>query len=249
MDTLYNCNLVNLHIILHYSNYFSEWEKPREWTDFERQRSAALKSSQDRRSISQKQHPGLTRDRSIRDLDYDDTDSRGSRGRNDVDSDPRMQGRDQNDMDISSSHDTTPTSDESQRHHHHHHHRQQQQQESHHPYDPYDQDKTPPPQQDHTHADGTPSPPGGHHQTVTPTQNESNENTTNNTVGNLIMNSSLVASSPLTALKPQVPALTSSLARFYKESLIGEFTIGISYSLFYKFICGFFFGKSKMALT
>ena len=39
-----------------------------------------------------------------------------------------------------------------------------------------------------------------------------------------MMNSGLVASSPLTALKPQVPALTTSLARFYKESLIGHVT-------------------------
>ena len=210
---------------------FTEWEKPREWIDFERQRSATMKSSQDRRSMSQKSHL-LSRDRSMRDLDYDDTDSRGSRARSDQDLDPRLHSRDhQQDMDISSSHDTTPTSDESHRHNHHHHHHhhnhhqrhQQQQHESHHhfssSYD--DQDKTPP-AQDHPSADGTPSPPGG--QTLaTPTQNESNE-PTNTAVGNIMMNSGLVASSPLTALKPQVPALTTSLARFYKESLIGHVT-------------------------
>ena len=214
-----------------YKNYFTEWEKPREWVDFERQRSAALKSSQDRRSLSsQKQggggHP-LSRDRSIRggggDQDYDDADSRGSR--RDLDSgDPRMQIREQADMDISSSHDTTPTSDESQRHNQRQHQQQQQQHESHHYYD--DQDKTPPPQQDHSNADGTPSPIGGH--TLTPTQNESNDNpNANNTVaGNLSMINSagLVTSSPLTALKPQVPALTSSLFKFYKEPLIAHVT-------------------------
>jgi len=219
----------------------SQWEKPREWVDFERQRSAALKSSQDRRSLSSQKQGGsghlLSRERSIRgggggDLDYDDADSRGSR--RDLDSgDPRMQSREQADMDISSSHDTTPTSDESQRHNqrqhlqHHHHQQQQQQQqhESHHYYN--DQDKTPPPQQDHSNADGTPSPIGGH--TLTPTQNESNENhpNVNNTVAsNLIGISSagLVTSSPLTALKPQVPALTSSLFKFYKEPLIAHVT-------------------------
>ena len=214
--------------------FLAEWEKPREWVDFERQRSATMKSSQDRRSMSQKSHL-LSRDRSMRDLDYDDTDSRGSRARSDQDIDPRLHSRDhQQDMDISSSHDTTPTSDESQRHnhhhnHHHHHHQhqrhQQQQHESHHShhfsssYD--DQDKTPP-AQDHPSADGTPSPPG--RQTLaTPTHNEPNEQT-NTAVGNIMMNSGLVASSPLTALKPQVPALTTSLARFYKESLIGHVT-------------------------
>lgn len=191
----------------------SQWEKPREWVDFERQRTAALKSSQERRSMSQKSHL-LSRDRSMRDLDYDD------RGRSDQDLDPRLHSRDQQDMDISSSHDTTPTSDESQRHNHHQRHQQQQQESHHHYYD--DQDKTPPPAQDHPSADGTPSPPGG--QTLTPTQNEANEQPTNTAVGNLMMNSGLVASSPLTALKPQVPALTSSLARFYKESLIGHVT-------------------------
>ena len=222
-----------------YENYFTEWEKPREWVDFERQRSAALKSSQDRRSLSSQKQGGsghlLSRERSIRgggggDLDYDDADSRGSR--RDLDSgDPRMQSREQADMDISSSHDTTPTSDESQRHNqrqhlqHHHHQQQQQQHESHHYYN--DQDKTPPPQQDHSNADGTPSPIGGH--TLTPTQNESNENhpNVNNTVAsNLIGISSagLVTSSPLTALKPQVPALTSSLFKFYKEPLIAHVT-------------------------
>ena len=215
-----------------YYNLLLEWEKPREWVDFERQRSAALKSSQDRRSLSS-QKPGggghpLSRERSIRgggggDLDYDDADSRGSR--RDLDSgDPRMQIREQADMDISSSHDTTPTSDESQRHNQRQHQQQQQQQhESHHYYD--DQDKTPPPQQDHSNADGTPSPIGGH--TLTPTQNESNENPNiNNTVaGNLMINSAgLVTSSPLTALKPQVPALTSSLFKFYKEPLIAHVT-------------------------
>merc|ERR1719210_442331 len=83
----------------------------------------------------------------------------------------------------------------------------------------------PPAQQDHSNADGTPSPIGGH--TLTPTQNESNENhpNVNNTVAsNLIGISSagLVTSSPLTALKPQVPALTSSLFKFYKEPLIAH---------------------------
>ena len=215
-----------------YYNLLLEWEKPREWVDFERQRSAALKSSQDRRSLSSQKQGGsghlLSRERSIRgggggDLDYDDADSRGSR--RDLDSgDPRMQSREQADMDISSSHDTTPTSDESQRHNQRQHQQQQQQQhESHHYYD--DQDKTPPPQQDHSNADGTPSPIGGH--TLTPTQNESNENPNiNNTVaGNLMINSAgLVTSSPLTALKPQVPALTSSLFKFYKEPLIAHVT-------------------------
>ena len=36
--------------------------------------------------------------------------------------------------------------------------------------------------------------------------------------------SNLVSSSPLVALKPQIPELTKSLARFYKESLIGHVT-------------------------
>lgn len=36
--------------------------------------------------------------------------------------------------------------------------------------------------------------------------------------------SNLVSNSPLIALKPQIPALTPSLARFCKESLIGHVT-------------------------
>merc|ERR1712083_987021 len=85
------------------------------------------------------------------------------------------------------------------------------------------QDKTPPlQQQQHSHHqhqqqdNGTPSPVGG-----PPTPNT--ENSVNNLVSNSAV-SNLVSSSPLVALKPQIPELTKSLARFYKESLIGHVT-------------------------
>merc|ERR1712083_29282 len=85
------------------------------------------------------------------------------------------------------------------------------------------QDKTPPlQQQQHSHHqhqqqdNGTPSPVGG-----PPTPNS--ENSVNNLVSNSSV-SNLMGSSPLVALKPQIPELTKSLARFYKESLIGHVT-------------------------
>ena len=67
----------------------SEWEKPRDWLEFERQRSNAMSNNKmppmlDRRSSSQKQVPMNVRDRSMRgggnDMEYEDIDSRGSGG-------------------------------------------------------------------------------------------------------------------------------------------------------------------------
>lgn len=93
-------------------------------------------------------------------------------------------------MEISSSHDTTPTSDES--------HKRTQVESQDYNYD-NSQDKTPP-------DAGTPSP---------KVQNDQNHE-----------NSSSVSLSQtlLQGLKPQIPALTPSLARFYKEALIGHVT-------------------------
>merc|ERR1712083_925267 len=85
------------------------------------------------------------------------------------------------------------------------------------------QDKTPPlQQQQHSHHqhqqqdNGTPSPVGG-----PPTPNT--ENSVNNLVSNSAV-SNLVSSGPLVALKPQIPELTKSLAKFYKEPLIAHVT-------------------------
>ena len=162
------------------------------------------------------------RDRGRNDIDYDDNDSRGSMGGlnrghgsrgQDHDLDPRILRDQREDMEISSSHDTTPTSDESHGlrghggHHHHHHRDRGGQAESHDYYD-NSQDKTPPQQADN----GTPSPIGGH---STPSGLEA-------AAGNNLVN--IVSNSPLIALKPQIPALTPSLARFCKESLIGHVT-------------------------
>ena len=71
-------------------------------------------------------------------------------------------------------------------------------------------------QQHQQQDNGTPSPVGGTPPTTT-------ENSVNNLVSNSAV-SNLVSSSPLVALKPQIPELTKSLARFYKESLIGHVT-------------------------
>merc|ERR1719464_919348 len=237
----------------------SQWEKPRDWLEFERQRSNAMFNNKmppmlDRRSSSQKQVPMNVRDRSMRgggnDMEYEDIDSRGSGGGRSggrMDTIDRTGGtygdprgnliRDsQQDMDISSSHDTTPTSDESHPQQQRQQQQQQQQQQVHHRgpeshhqrdldyYIDNSQDKTPPlQQQQHSHHqqhqqqdNGTPSPVGG-----PPTPNT--ENSVNNLVSNSAV-SNLVSSSPLVALKPQIPELTKSLARFYKESLIGHVT-------------------------
>ena len=216
--------------------------------------------SLDRRNSQKNQVPNM-RDRGLRggnDLDYDDMDSRGgsrtlSNHRQDPDLDPVGGGNErgsiggrgghpehQQDMDISSSHDTTPTSDES--HPQQQHRQQQQQQQQHYQHhhhhsrteslrdDYYDnsQDKTPPSHHPHHHPNdqGTPSPSGG---PPTPTQSENprgaNDAPGSHPVNNLVSSSavgSLVSSSPLIGLKPQIPALTPSLARFYKESLIGH---------------------------
>ena len=113
---------------------FIEWEKPKEWLDYERQRSQTATSNKipdgggGLRGQSQNQSQRLlkmpsNRDRGRNDIDYDDTDSRGSmnnrgsdnrghRGQ-DHDLDPRLLRDQREDMEISSSHDTTPTSDES----------------------------------------------------------------------------------------------------------------------------------------
>ncbi len=169
------------------------------------------------------------------DLDYEDNDSRGSGSRNfnndrsnqsshhsrnmdDQDRmDPRMirdreaRGGDQRDqdMDISSSHDTTPTSDESHPQHH------QRMDRMDYNYD-NSQDKTPPSSNLDGGHNNTPSP-GGNHGPPTPNAGGQDLNSRND--------SSLVSSSALIgALKPQIPALTPSLARFYKEALIGHVT-------------------------
>lgn len=221
-------------ILFHFS--FIEWEKPKEWLDYERQRSQTATSNKipdgggGLRGQSQNQSQRLlkmpsNRDRGRNDIDYDDTDSRGSmnnrgsdnrghRGQ-DHDLDPRLLRDQREDMEISSSHDTTPTSDESHpRGHgghsslHHHHHRDRGGPESHDYYD-NSQDKTPPQQADN----GTPSPLDGNS-----TPSRGGHEVTNNLVNNLVSNS------PLIALKPQIPSLTPSLARFCKESLIGHVT-------------------------
>ena len=147
----------------------------------------------------------------------------------------RHQDHHQQDMDISSSHDTTPTSDESHPRQLHLHH-QQLHHRDHHRDDYYDnsQDKTPPSSLHHhqlqNDKQGTPSPVGG---PPTPTQNENSSHRSlggiesNSVVNNLVSSSAvgnLVSSSPLIALKPQIPVLTPSLGRFYKESLIGHVT-------------------------
>ena len=219
-------------LMMKYVNSISipEWEKPKEWLEYERQRSAVVNKVPDRARLQKQVPSNRDRGRNL-DLDYDDTDSRGSmgdrglgdsRGRGgdrgrllDPDMDPRLS-RDQQDMEISSSHDTTPTSDEShpqrQQQLHHHHHRQ----ESHDYHYDNSQDKTPPLQQQHHNVDnGTPSPLGGH---STPSHEATNNLVNSASVSNLVSNS------PLIALKPQIPALTPSLARFCKESLIGHVT-------------------------
>lgn len=195
--------------------------------DYERQRSsnASAKSNLDRRSSSSLQKQLSSRDRSSRlDNDYDDTDSRGSGSRmtmggngrgsdrdrdqqqRDLDGDMRgsRDRSDQQDMDISSSHDTTPTSDESNRN---------RGQSQHHYYDDHHQDKTPPLQHQN---DATPSPADGG--PPTPTQNENNDS---NVCSSNMVNSSV---SSLVSSKPQQPALTPSLARFYKDALISHVT-------------------------
>ena len=228
---------------INFINFFSEWEKPKEWLEYERQRSSVVNKVPDRARLQKQVPSNRDRGRNL-DLDYDDTDSRGSmgldrglgdnRGRDrgldrgldrgdrgrllDPDLDPRLS-RDQQDMEISSSHDTTPTSDESHPQrgghgqlHHGHHHRQ----ESHDYHYDNSQDKTPPLQHQHSQVDnGTPSPMGGH---STPSHEASNNLVNPASVSNLVSNS------PLIALKPQIPALTPSLARFCKESLIGHVT-------------------------
>lgn len=214
----------------------SQWEKPKEWLDYERQRSQTATSNKipdgggGLRGQSQNQSQRLlkmpsNRDRGRNDIDYDDTDSRGSmnnrgsdnrghRGQ-DHDLDPRLLRDQREDMEISSSRGTAPTSDESHpRGHgghsslHHHHHRDRGGPESHDYYD-NSQDKTPPQQADN----GTPSPLDGNS-----TPSRGGHEVTNNLVNNLVSNS------PLIALKPQIPSLTPSLARFCKESLIGHVT-------------------------
>lgn len=119
-------------------------------------------------------------------------------------------------MDISSSHDTTPTSDES--HPQRHEQRNDRNAENNHrssntgaanDYN-YDnsQDKTPP--SSSMDLVGTPSPQTHHASAV-------DQNHQQGQGGSL-------SSNLLSALKPSIPALTPSLARFYKESLIGHVT-------------------------
>lgn len=98
----------------------SQWNKPEEWVEFERQRSNARFDNQmppvamlDRNPSSQNQMQGGSND-----MEYDNIDSRVGRGR----SGDRSGGRSRGHTDtidqtggprISSSHDTTPVSDES----------------------------------------------------------------------------------------------------------------------------------------
>lgn len=162
----------------------SQWEKPREWVEYERQRSSISSSNKmpiERRPQKLGGHRGLRTDP---EYDLEMVESLRARREADMHEIPERQP----DMEISS-HETTPTSDES--------HPQQQRL-----YYDNSGDKTPPQAEA-----GTPSP-----TPLTPTQSE------NLTVGGL------VSSSPLIALKPQIPALTPSLGRFYKEALIGHVT-------------------------